>query len=245
MNPLERISQLSVQSVGRQNESRMPFSRFSHSGFSLRNISLLSCLASVAALTAHSEPADPTGLDLVCRLVEHERQRDLEDSQFELELVGNEYRARKKVFEMIEKLWVARAIDQEAYLDYKRLRDRTKVRIARLTTEVSQRRSIVDQYTLICAQVRGESIDQLQKKIDELQAKYRRLDCELLASDSGIAEIDYEFDKVMLEATRTLTERNIKSKYDLVLDEYDRSQSKARVESYRTRETNCRKRLAE
>ncbi len=211
----------------------------------LRTLSLLFCVACSAVSTAYAQSAGPGGLDLVCPLVEHERRRALENSQFELELVENEYRARGAVFDMIEKLWVVRSIEREVYLDYKRLRDRTKVRIARLIAQISQERSIVEQYALTCAQVRGQPIDHVAEKIDELQAEYRRLDCELLARDAEIADIDYEFDKAVLEATRTLNERNIKSKYELVIDEYDLSQSKARSESYRRRTAICKKRLAD
>ena len=67
----------------------------------------------------------------------------------------------------------------------------------------------------------------------------------MLARDWEIAEIDYEFDKAVLDATRTLADSNIKSKYELVIDEYDLSQSKARVESYKSRTASCKKRLAE
>jgi len=211
---------------------------------SLRIASLLLYVASSAASTAHAQAIDLTGLDLVCPLVEHERQRDLEDSLVELELVENEYRARKQVFEMIEKLWGARSIEQEVYLDYKRLRDRTKVRIPRLTARIAQQKNIVEQYALTCSQIRGSLVDRLSEKIAELQAEYRRLDCELLARDAEIADIDYEFDQAILEATRVLSQQNIKSKYDLVIDEYDLSQSRARSESYRRRTKECKKQLA-
>jgi len=184
-------------------------------------------------------------MNLVCPLVEHESLRHLEDSRFGMELLENEYRARLKIFEMIEKLWLARSIEQEAYLDYKRLRDRTKARIARSETEIAQRSSMSTQYALVCAQVRGEVIDEIKKKVEELQAEYRRLDCELLDRDSAIAEVDYEFDRAILKATRTLAERNIKSRYELVLDEYDLSQSKARFDSFRTRAKMCKKQLTE
>ena len=181
----------------------------------------------------------------MCPLVEYERQADLQDSLVELELVENEYRARSQVFEMIEKLWVARSIEQEAYLDYRRPRDRTKVRIARLTAQIAQQESIVEQYTLTCSRIRGTPVDRLPEKIAKLQAGYRRLDCEILARDAEIAEIDYEFDRQILKATRTLNERNVKSRYELVIDEYDLSQSKARSESYRRRAKECEKQLGD
>ncbi len=219
-------------------------SRSGRSGSPPKFASLVCCLASVVVSAAHAQSIDSRGLDLVCPLVEHESLRHLEDARFNLELLENEYRARLRIFEMIQKLWDARSIDQEAYLDYKRLRDRTKARIARSTTQISQRSRMAEQYALTCAQVRGESIGQIQKKIDDLQAEYRRLDCVLLARDSAIAEIDYEFDRAILKSTRTLAERNIKSRYELVLEEYDLSQSKARFDSYRARTTACKRRLA-
>jgi hypothetical protein len=73
--------------------------------------------------TARSQAADVGGLNDVCSLVEHERQRDLADSESNLELIENEYRPRGKVFEMLEKLWKTRSIEREAYLDCKRLLD--------------------------------------------------------------------------------------------------------------------------
>lgn len=212
---------------------------------SLRTLSLLFLLATSVVSTAHAQTVGPRGLDLLCPLEEHERKQAVEDAEFELELLENEYRSRKKVFEMMEKLWAARSIEREIYLDSKRLRDRTKASIARVTTLIAQRSSMAEQYALTCAQVRGEIVDQVQEKVDELQAEYRRLDCELLSRDLDIARIDYHFDKAMLEATRTLVEGNIKSKYELVIDEYDLSQSKARVESYKARTAICKKRLVE
>ena len=182
---------------------------------------------------------------MVCPLVEYERQRDLHDSQIELELVENEYRARSRVFEMIEKLWAASSIQQEDYLDYRRLRDRTRVRIARLTVRIAQQENVVEQYALTCSHVRGTPVDRLPEKIASLHAEYRRLDCEILARDAQIAEIDYEFDRQVLTATRTLNERNITSRYELVIDEYDLSQSEARLKSYRRRAKRCKKKLGE
>ena len=198
-----------------------------------------------ALATASAESSEPTGLDLVCPLVEHERQRELEDSQIERELVEHEYRARVEIFEMIEKLWAVRSVEREIYLDSKRKRDRTKVSIARLTTQIAQQESILAQYRLSCSQVRGEAVPDISERIQELQAEYRRLDCELLARDAEIAKVDYAFDKAMLDATRTLAEGNIKSRYDLVIDEFDLRHSKARLESYTRRTKTCRQKLSD
>ena len=226
----------------------------------------LVCLAGTATPVAHAQPIDIGGSRLLCPLVLHERQRDLEDARFELELTENEYRARKRLFVMIEKLWEARSIERELYLDYKRLRDRTRVRMARLKTRIAQLRSETEQVALACGQGgqggqggragrgdRGEkseidesvngALDPLAEKIDALQAEYRRLDCELLARDREIAAIDHEFDRAVLEATRALSEGHIKSRYELVIDEFDHDQSKARVESFATRKAACRRQL--
>ncbi len=192
---------------------------------------------------ASSQPVDRVGLDWLCPLVEYESRRELEDHRMELELLRIEYRARSQVFEMVDQLWAAHAIEQELYLDYKRLRDRTKLGIARLVALVSRQESAVEQYTLACSPLRGRSVDGLPAKIAELQARYRRLDCEVLARDADVAQVDYEFDREILEATRKLNKRDIKSKYELVVDEFDLGQSKARLESHRRRARECRKRL--
>ncbi|MAG32008.1 MAG: hypothetical protein CL908_14085 [Deltaproteobacteria bacterium] len=202
------------------------------------------CLAGAAFVSTAAQASDTGGLDFVCPLVEHERQRLLEDSKVELELVENEYLARKKIFEMIERLWAAHSIERETYLDYRRLRDRTKVRVARLTIQIAQQKGIVEQYVLACAQNRGARTATLvSARVEELQAEYRRLDCELLDRDSEVAEIDREFDEAILQATRTLADQNIKTRYELVVEEYDLSQSKARSDSYRRRAMECRKQL--
>lgn len=198
-----------------------------------------------AAADLRAEPSVPSGSDLLCPLVEHERKRALEDSRFELDLVTNEFRAREKVFAMVEKLWQTRSIEQEAYLDYKRLRDRTRLRMARLSTQISQDESIAEQYSLTCAAARGQTVDRLQEKVEASRAEYRRLECELLARDAEIAAVDYEFDRAVLEATRELVARNTKSKYELVIEEYDLSQSKANFDSYRARTAACKQGLAD
>ncbi len=199
----------------------------------------------LGASGAAAHPVDHAELDLLCPLVETERQRDLEDARISLELVENEYRTRRQVFGMIEKLWQARAIDQEDYLDYKRLRDRTRVRIDRTKARIAQREGIVEQYELACARLRGGDTEGLDERIARLRAEHGRLECEVLARDAEIAKIDYVFDRDILQATRALRERNVKSKYEVVIDEYDLSQSKARSESYRRRARQCKRQLAE
>jgi hypothetical protein len=222
----------------------MLFSGCHRTFFSIPRLLLLLCVTSNAASIATAQSGGTGGLSPVCPLVKYERQRDLDDSETELELVKNEDLARNKVFNMIEKLWAVRSIEREVYLDHKRLRDRTRVRIARLNTQISQLKIVVEQYVLTCDQVRGNPAEHLPERVNELQSEYRRLDCELLAKDSEIADIDYEFDQQILEATRTLVEGNIKSKHELVIDEYDLSQSRARSESYRRRTTICKEKLA-
>jgi len=225
--------------------------RANRCGFSPRSITLLLLLASAAPRVAHAESVDLDGSRLLCPLVLHERQRDLEDARFKLELTENEYLARKRLFVMIDKLWEARSIERELYLDYKRLRDRTWVRSKRLETRIAQLDSETKQVALACDQggksqsdaSENEPLDTIAKKIDVLQAEYRRLDCELLARDLEIAAIDHEFDRAVLEATRAFIEGRIKSRYELVIDEFAHDQSKARVESFATRARACRKRL--
>ena len=233
-----------IATLSRQQRARFNLSVVQHASI-IRILLLLLCLGVATADSSSAQPLDPVGLDLVCPLVAYERQQVLEDSQFEVELAENELRARKRVFEMVEKLWQARAIEQEIYLDYKRLHDRTKARLSLLATQIAQQRTAVEQYELVCKEVRSESNSDPQEKITRLQHEYRRLDCELLARQAELAEIDYVFDKAILEATRALAEGNIKSRYELVIDEYDLSQSKAKHESYRNRMILCKKRLAE
>lgn len=192
-----------------------------------------------------AQTPDRRGLDPICPLVEHERQRALADYELQLKLVENEYQARRRVFDMVEKLWAVRSIEKELYLDYKRLRDRTGVRVSRVSAQVALQKSIVEQYELTCGRVRGETeIANVEERIDALQREYRRIDCELLDKDVRIAEIDHEYDAAILRATQNLVESNIKTKFQLVIEEYDLSQSKARVDGYRRRANACKKRLA-
>lgn len=207
-------------------------------------LTTLAC-ACLPVATAFAQAPDRRGLDLICPLVEHERQRALADQKLALKLVVNEYESRRRVFDMVEKLWAAHSIEKEVYLNYKRLRDRTKVRVGRVSAQVAQQKSIVEQYELTCGQARGETgTGDTKEKIDALQREYRRIDCELLDKDVEIAEIDQDFDAAILRATQTLVESNIKTKFQLVIEEYDLSQSKARVDGYRRRAKACKKGLA-
>jgi len=194
---------------------------------------------------AMAQAPEHSGLDLICPLLEHERGRALEDYQLELGLIENEYQSRRKIFEMVAKLWAVRSIEKEAYLDYRRLRDRTKVRVGRMKIQIAQQKSILDQYELTCGQVRGDStVGEIRDRIIERHGRYRQLDCELLDKDVEIAKIDYEYDSEILRSTRTLVKSNIKTKFQLVIEEHDLSQSKARVEGFRRRATACKKNLA-
>ncbi len=236
----------------------MTLERLGHVGAFVAVIATSGAIALLVALAAGLAPSpsyateaagaadaagETPGLDLVCPLELHERERDLADSRIEKTLTENQHRAQARVFEMIERLWATRAIEQEVYLDQKRLRDRTKVRITRLGLQIEQDRRALDQLELACADVRGEPVEDLAQRVRSLQSEVRRLDCDLLAKDAEIADIDRAFDEEMLAATKILVERNIKSRHDLVLDEYALSQSKARSESYRARARACRSRL--
>ena len=187
----------------------------------------------------------PTGLDLVCPLELHERARALEDARVEKTLTENKFRAQAKVFAMVEQLWAAKSIEQETYLDYERRRDRTKVQIARWAVQIEQDERALEQLALACGDIQGDDPADVADRVARLQAEVRRLDCELLAKDAEIADIDRTFDERVLAATSILVERNIKSRHDLVLDEYSLSQSKARSKSYRRRAKACRKQLRE
>jgi hypothetical protein len=212
----------------------------------LAQISLMTTLAfaHLPVSATWAQASDRSGLDLICPLVEHERQRALEDYELELTLVESEYQARKKVFAMVERLWAVRSIEREVYLDYQRLRDRTKVRAGRAAVQIEQQKSIVEQYQLTCGQVRGETtVGDIQEPIDSLQRQYRRIDCDLLDKDLEIAEIDYKYDAEVLSATRSLVANNIKTKFQLVIEEFDLSQSKRRADGFRRRASACRKGL--
>lgn len=183
----------------------------------------------------------PQGLDLVCPLLEHESQRLLQDYELDLELVENEHQARRKLFDMVEALWAVRSIEKEIYLDYKRLRDRTKIRVARVGAQIARQKSISQQYVLSCAQARGEaSAEDVTEQLQSLVADYRTSDCELLARDAEIAEVDMAYDAAMLEATRVLVDSNISTKFELVVKQYNLSQSRARVEGFRRRARSCK-----
>jgi hypothetical protein len=200
----------------------------------------------VSGSIAFAEATDPVGLDFVCPLVEHERKRVLENYELERKLVESEYESRRRVFEMVEKLWAVRSIEKEIYLNYKRLRDRTRVRADRMGVLINQQQSIVGQYALSCRQTDGESESlDIIEQIETLQEQYRRIDCELLDKDLEIAGIDHAYDLEILNATRKLVENNIKTKFELVNDEFDLEQSKARVEAYRLRARACKKNLAD
>ncbi len=194
---------------------------------------------------APGQETEATGLDLLCPLLEHERQRALDDARLELELVKNEFQSRSDVFDMVEELWRVRSIERETYLDYKRLRDRTGVRIKRVQSQIAQQQAIAEQYELVCGRLRGAAQpEDPAARLATLQAEYRRLDCELLKWDAEIARVDHDVYAEIVEASRTMSESEIKSRFELILDEYDLVQSKARMEGYRRRARECRAELS-
>ncbi len=192
-----------------------------------------------------SSPAHAAGgFDRLCPLLDHDERRELEDLELELRLTKTELRARERVYAMVEALWKVRAVEQEIYLDYRRMRDRTRVRVDRVATAIEQQRAVVAQYDLICEGAGAATADaESSAKIDELNAEYRRRECELLGHDVAIAEVDLAFHAAVLEATRSLNQGNVKSKFELVLDESDADQAKARVDAYRRRAKSCRAQL--
>lgn len=217
----------------------------------LRPARLAAVLAGLATLVVLALPgaACAEGFERICSLLEHERQRDLEDLEIELELVRAEHRARSRVFEMIESLWDVHAVEQEIYLDYKRQRDRTGVLARRFETEIGQKKVEIERFEAVCGSsgaapaAGGPAVPievRIEERIEELQDRYLRFECELLARDVEIAEVDLTFHAAMYEATRVLNERNVKARVDLVVDEFDLEQARARVEGFRRRASACR-----
>ena len=215
-------------------------------GPGIRVLSLvLLCMVVLPSHLAMGQEAEATGLDLLCPLVEHERQRALDDARLELDLVKNEFRSRSNVFDMVEDLWEVRSIEREVYLDYKRLRDRTGVRIKQVQSQIAQQQAIAEQYEIVCGRLRGApQPEDPAARLATLQGEYRRLDCEILKWDAEIAKIDHDVYAEIVEASRTMSENEIKSRYELILDEYDLVQSQARLEGYRRRARECRAKLA-
>ncbi len=200
-------------------------------------------VGSVAAIIGAPDVAR-AGFDRLCPLLDHEEHRELQDLELSLELARTELRARERVFEMVEALWQVRAVEQEIYLDYRRQRDRTRVRVDRIETEIEQQQTVVAQYDLICDGRKASAANaESTAEIDALNERYRELECKLLGYDVAIAEVDYAFHSAVLEATKTLNLGNVKSKFDLVLDEADAAQAKSRVEGYRRRARGCRAQL--
>jgi len=177
----------------------------------------------------------------LCPLVSYERLRILEDFELERDLAANEYAARSRVFGLVEELWKLRSVERDLYLDYKRLRDRSKVRVGQLELQIAQQKAIVKQYALACTKdERGNVSVDTARQLSELQRDYRRLDCEILDREWQMARIDLGYRDGVLEATRTLTQGKIKTRFELMVDEFERDQAKARADAYGRRAKACR-----
>jgi hypothetical protein len=106
----------------------------------------------------------------------------------------------------------------------------------RATILVSQRETALEQYGLACG---DDATDEAAARVEKLQVLYRSLECELLGKDAEIAAIDAAYDEAVLESTRILADGNVKTKFELVVEEYALSQSAARMKEYVRRARRC------
>lgn len=205
-----------------------------------RIVLTLVALASIATVpTSAGDPHHP-----LCRLFLHEDQREREAHEVALTLARSELAAREQIFVLFDGLWKIQGIDRLTFLTGKHARDRAKVEVERLRLVLDSYDAYLEQYRTYCAALgagRAPTGDE-SKRIARGWERYLRSDCDAIAQERSVAEIDLAYRQEYLASVRELRTGEVATRQDVILAELGVRTAEERLAHARGRSEACQAR---
>ena len=182
---------------------------------------IVPCWASQAA-----EPASETcGLRVSEARLEVGRLREFE------QIAPIESTANQGIFDLLEPLFAAHAIEELRYLEGKRDRDRSRILVVRSKIATQRALARVEVLTKECFSGGAHSVDSL--------ARFEALGCELIAKDEGLAIVDAVYYREVLAGKKDLRSVGLATAQELISAEFELDRAELRIRSRQQRFREC------
>ena len=183
------------------------------------------------ALLGHSpafgdEPATQT-----CALRVSEARYEVESHLEEERLAPLRLIREQAVLDLLQPLWEARSTERLRYLAGKAARDLARIRVDMAALAREQAETKVEVLEQECFSKPGSA--------ERALTRYRELECELVAKEKRLAEIDLEYRREVLKSTRELRARELSTAQDLIVAEHDLDRAAALLRMRSERLSRC------
>jgi hypothetical protein len=210
-------------------------------GSLFRLASILTC----GALSVSAAPA-ATGLQqpasLICQLVLEEERLERDDLDLNVRLTLSQMQAAERIHALLDDLWQKKAVERLLYLRGKHNREVTAIDHERARFMLERQDAALEQYRLVCEAFLGRETagDKTRVAVDDALRKYRRANCDVLASDERRAGADLSYFEEVLLSVRDLRASDVGTEQDVILAERDVEMARTTQEQTRTRVARCR-----
>ena len=195
-------------------------------------------LAAFPPLVAE-DPSHP-----LCRLLLREEQSERDDLELDVGLAGAELTAAEEIFKLLDRLWKDDAVERILFLAGKHKRDAAKIEQEHRALLVERQEALIDQYRLLCDASSGEISEEKRAAVERMYLRYLGLDCDRLAKEVAIAQVDLAYQQEVLKSVRDLRENSVATRQDVVLAERNVELARKRNEQGSRRVETCRGELA-
>jgi len=199
--------------------------------------------ATAALLATVSLPllAAERRLVAVCEVAIHEERVELEETRLEVELARSRLASFEKIFELIDKLWKADAINRMSYLRGKYDRDAARLDVERAGLLLQRQEALLDYYRTICgSDDDNEGARKADGSLDEIHKRYRRADCDQQAKAVEVAEVNLKFNREWLASVLDLRAANVATIQQVLAAELDVTLEQQRLADALARTAECR-----
>ncbi len=179
-----------------------------------------------------------------CRTALHEETLQLENARLEVDLARSGFEAYGEIFELIEGLREAEAIQRMIWLEAKYDYDSARLALERADLQLERQAALVEQYRLLCSAPKagaGETAVPPTRDLDSAYRRYRRADCDQQAKAIEVATVDLTFSREFLASIRELRSGEVATRQQVILAELDVALGEKRLADARRRTTACRR----
>jgi len=201
----------------------------------------LAGIATAAALFACGSLSFAQPVSPVCLLALEDEKIELEDARLVVELERANFAAYLKIFEMIDRLWEADAIERMVYVKSKYDRDAAELAFEQADLILARQSALIDAYTLACDA--GDSLpdsEERTRKIETAHRRYLKANCDAQAKAVEVAEVNLAFDKEWLASVLDLREGAVATRTMVILAELDVEREEKRLADAKRRVEACK-----
>ena len=179
----------------------------------------------------------------ICSVVRHEERIERENAELEVDVARSTVAAFGQIFELIEGLWAAEAIDRMSYLKGKYDYEAAKLALEQAELIVTRQKALEQQYRLYC-EAGGSAAAERARAFERASAAYRKADCDQRAKAIDVARTNLEFNRQFLASVRELREGQVATRQDVIRAELDVEREQKRLADAERRTETCRRELS-